>query len=174
MKLSFFSRHAAVPEFHCPAGADPRTAVVHPFLKARKPHFVVRPGQPGMMNRICGLKPEAIAASFEQLLEVGSALNSDQRPAKAVVVFRGPEEPLSCLQRDRLWDLFQVPLYEQVLDSQARLLATECEAHDGMHILAEWDQLKASDIVDGPCECGVSARRVIVAPLPAQRPATAA
>jgi hypothetical protein len=127
-----------------------------------------------MVNRICAPKPEAIAASYEQLLEIGSALTSDQRPAKAVVVFRGPNEPLSCLQRDRLWDLFQVPLFEQVLDAHATLLATECEAHDGMHILAEWDQLNPSDTVDGPCECGVAARRVIVAPLPPQRAATAA
>jgi hypothetical protein len=36
--------------------------------------------------------------------------------------------------RDAIWRRFGVPVFEQVLDDEGRIFASECEAHIGLHI----------------------------------------
>jgi phenylacetate-coenzyme A ligase PaaK-like adenylate-forming protein len=42
--------------------------------------------------------------------------------------------PLADPLRDQLWHLFGVPIYELIIAPGCRLLAAECEAHDGWHL----------------------------------------
>ncbi len=42
--------------------------------------------------------------------------------------------PISNALRDHLWRTFGVPVYELIVAPGARLLACECEAHDGWHV----------------------------------------
>jgi hypothetical protein len=39
--------------------------------------------------------------------------------------------------RDLLWGAFHVPVFEQYLDWDGHVMATECEAHEGLHISPE-------------------------------------
>jgi hypothetical protein len=43
-------------------------------------------------------------------------------------------EPLTQAQRDKLWRVFRVPVYELLFDREAGVLASECEAHEGWHV----------------------------------------
>lgn len=42
--------------------------------------------------------------------------------------------PLTPAQRDKLWRVFRVPVYELLFDREAGVLASECEAHEGWHV----------------------------------------
>ena len=44
------------------------------------------------------------------------------------------ENPVTDISRVVLWQTFGVPLYELLVDAKNRLLASECEAHEGWHI----------------------------------------
>ncbi len=42
--------------------------------------------------------------------------------------------PISANLRETLWRVFGVPVYEMIVAPGCRLLAAECEAHDGWHV----------------------------------------
>jgi hypothetical protein len=79
--------------------------------------------------------------------------------------------------RDLLWRRFGVPVFEELMDSQGRILASECEAHDGLHVdlsvghTIQDGQLllngHASGIgaqaMGGLCGCGNTSPRIMVA-----------
>lgn len=44
------------------------------------------------------------------------------------------QNPLNDVSRVSLWQAFGVPLFELFVSSRGRLLASECEAHDGWHV----------------------------------------
>jgi hypothetical protein len=77
---------------------------------------------------------------------------------QAVVVFTYPGSPgLSARDRDALWKAFGVPVYEQYLSPKNRLLATECDAHSGLHVVSECEGLPFDHEV---CACGNPAPRL--------------
>lgn len=43
-------------------------------------------------------------------------------------------KPITDSLRDLLWETFGAPLYELIIAPGCRLLASECEAHDGWHV----------------------------------------
>ena len=54
----------------------------------------------------------------------------------AVIVLTGISHgELTALERDLFWRVFQVPVFEQFLSPDARVLAMECDAHEGLHVL---------------------------------------
>lgn len=66
--------------------------------------------------------------------------------------------PLSDVLRVSLWQAFGVPLYELFIDSHGRLLASECEAHEGWHVEPGigFSLVQRKLLVDGPFRKGVS------------------
>jgi hypothetical protein len=87
--------------------------------------------------------------------------------------------PITDALRDRLWQVFGVPVYELIVVPGCRLLASECEAHDGWHLQPGTDayQVKGEVIYDIPparylhsgftgeiqtarCECGRPTNRL--------------
>ena len=51
-------------------------------------------------------------------------------------------------QRDRLWTLYQVPVYAMLVDCDNRLVGFECEAQNGFHV-------RGKVFSESPlCECG--------------------
>jgi hypothetical protein len=90
-------------------------------------------------------------------------------------------------ERDLLWTLFGVPLFEQWLGLDGELLACECEAHHGMHleqdaleleqsesgelILTSYQALRtpalrlhsgwSANLLTEPCACGLSTPRLV-------------
>jgi hypothetical protein len=64
------------------------------------------------------------------------SLPSTVQVERALIVLTGLREGgLTDSERDRLWDRFGVPVFEQYLGLDGELIARECEAHEGLHIV---------------------------------------
>ncbi len=80
--------------------------------------------------------PEAIAASLDTLKQL--AQSGAPAPARAILVISGlGEGALYEADRETLWHAFEVPIFEQRHGADGALLAWECEAHEGLHIVEE-------------------------------------
>ncbi len=89
---------------------------------------------------------EALAGTYSEL--VGAA-GSGARVTRMVFVLHSEGTPfLNAVQRDRLWELFEVPIYAMVLDRKGRLAGFECEAQNGLHLSGR----RAPD--SSVCPCG--------------------
>jgi hypothetical protein len=149
-------------DFVYPAGQAPRTAVLRTDLRVTRPAKCFETGDDGVRERLARFEPCSLAGSFEKLLAAGRGL----RLRNAVIVFTEASSPvLTEAQRDLLWRLFEVPVFEQVLAADGRLMATECEAHSGLHLV--WgtsEAMLAGCITRVPCGCGLATPRLIHAP----------
>ena len=76
---------------------------------------------------------------------------------KAVVVLS--THLMTGTDRNRLWGRFQVPTFEQLIDKRLRVLAEECEAHCGLHVL---DTSVSGLRTSIECECGRTEPRIVV------------
>src|SRR5688572_12438749 len=101
-----------------------------------------------------------IAGTLDELAEAAARGAS---ASHAIFTLHATEGPfLNGLERETLWQLFQVPHYTMIVDPKGRIVAYECEAKDGLH-LAEWTPT-AGTIASSPCECGRPGPRWIPAP----------
>jgi hypothetical protein len=138
-----------------PLQPAPRVAVLEPGFTL--PKIVQR-------MRHCG----AIAAPVSVLKRLASAVSSGEvsPPSleNAVIVFTGTRHgELSELERDLFWRVFQVPVFEQFFALDGRLIAMECEAHQGLHLVAPPTALAGFQAVldSTPCGCGDPNPRII-------------
>ena len=135
--------------FESPGGGNPKTAVLHKWLKTKKPNRRFDPSDPDLTAKLAAFAPASVAAPYDSIL----ALFRKIQPTHSVVIFL-PDAPLSAEQRDRLWELFGVPVFEQLRTPDGELMASECEAHDGLHLIG-------ANIPSGStCGCGSSALRM--------------
>ena len=84
----------------------------------------------------------ALAAPLTVLRDLATAVETGEQEINGlkhfVIPFTGGEQgELREEDRERFWRVFQVPLFEQRLGFDGRVIAYECEAHSGMHILPE-------------------------------------
>jgi hypothetical protein len=54
-------------------------------------------------------------------------------------------------------------VFEQVIGKSGELLAAECEAHDGLHLLALFSHGETESLDDSLCPCGRKTPRIGVA-----------
>lgn len=101
-----------------------------------------------------------------------------------VVLSSAADGPLSEAQRDRLWRVFRVPVFEQLRAADGTVIARECEVHYGLHVdikAAEvecdgtellirragpgtWELEKTGltgEVLRGCCECGAETPRLV-------------
>lgn len=107
-------------------------------------------------------EPQALAGSWERLVRV--ALTSRVRPTHAVVVLHRDRGPLTATEREALWRGFRAPVFEQMIGPRGVLLASECAAHAGMHIMLEpglADRDWNGRIERAPCGCGKTSPRLV-------------
>lgn len=88
------------------------------------------------------LGASALAAPLTVLRDLAKAVETGEEEISGlkhfVIPFTGGEQgELREEDRERFWRVFQVPLFEQRLGFDGRVIAYECEAHNGMHILPE-------------------------------------
>jgi hypothetical protein len=112
-------------------------------------------------------KCRALAAGVPLLRSLAEAIESGNltlpRVDAAVVAFTGIYHgELTALERDLFWRVFQVPVFEQLLSPDGRILAVECDAHDGMHLLEADAPLPGfrAFLDTTPCGCGNSQPRL--------------
>ena len=120
----------------------------------------------------------ALSGNYQELSRAATA---GVRPSRAVFVMHGPASLfLSDLERDALWEMFQVPVFALLLDGEGRLVGFECETHEGLHTAAScpdtsdqqlifssedsvlgyripWDRFT---LESAPCECGRPGQRL--------------
>ncbi len=104
--------------------------------------------------------PAAIAATPAQL----DALRAVPIPSvrNALIALVRPGERLSDEDRERLWWAFRVPVFEQRIAEDCRLLAFECEAHNGLHIESRGVAPRAGEMLEtAPCGCGRTTPRLV-------------
>jgi hypothetical protein len=139
-----------LPDFPYPLQAAPRTAVLVPCFRSRG---LVRIFPDGWNEKARQFAPEAVAATLPQLdslIEVGISSLSHA----VIVLSSAVEARITESDRERLWAAFRVPVFEQVIGKRGILLATDCEAHGGLHVEspkfgADEDRLDRS-----VCACG--------------------
>lgn len=143
------------PQFVYPIPPAPRTAILTGPFRSRGS---LRVFDDGDRDAVRGFAPQALAGTLAQL----EALAGEVSLTHAVIVFRSEwEAPLTEAQRDRLWRAFQVPAFEQMLGPGGSLLATECEAHDGLHIVSPRLAVGDHEIDVNPCACGRPTARMV-------------
>jgi hypothetical protein len=87
----------------------------------------------------------------------------------AIIVLTSIEDsPLEDHHRNLLWRAFGLPVFEQLRGLDGAAIASECEVHDGLHIIASLPDLRG-EIVTDHCACGSEAPRLrAVSPLAAK------
>lgn len=113
----------------------------------------------GWSSETARYAPAAAAGRRDQLL----ALDAGVRFTHAVIALARPGEALlTSEERDLLWQRFRVPVFEQIVGSEGELLASECEAHDGLHVESprEWIGYRTDE---APCGCGKTTARLFAA-----------
>ena len=134
--------------------------------------------------------PEAIVSPLDVALTLADQkqrglLELPSLAVAIVVTTMFEDSPLADHHRDLLWQAFGVPVFEQLLGADGKVLARECEVHDGLHVVQpavtpylEGDELLltglhgrgehlmsvrtgvTAEIVKEHCECGSEAPRL--------------
>lgn len=138
-------------------------------------------GGDGGLEALRADAPEAVVATLPRAIQLADVRLSDPSrvPALsfAIVVLTDISGPaLKEHHRDLLWRAFHVPVFEHLRDWDGEVIARECEAHDGLHLVAGSDvrleegglrvhnrrtNIEGSMVAD-PCECGAETIRLRV------------
>ena len=130
--------------FVYPVPPPPRTAILvswfneswfleswfHDSFKSNRP---LRVFPHGWTEDAAAFRPAAVAGTFEQLRAL-SAADAASLTHAVIVLWRAAQLRLSDEDREQLWAAFRVPIFEQVIGKSGKLLAAECEAHDGLQL----------------------------------------
>jgi hypothetical protein len=139
-----------LPDFPYPLQVTPRTAVLVPGFRSRASVRIFPDGWGEAARRFA---PEAVAATLPQLELLAQLGISSLR--HAVIVLSSPDDArLTESDRERLWAAFRVPAFEQVITKRGVLLATDCEAHAGMHLESSSFAADEEQLDRSPCPCG--------------------
>lgn len=113
----------------------------------------------GWSDSVAAFAPEVIAGTWLQLESL--AVAATPSISHALIVLVRPGGPcLTEAQRERLWKVFHVPVFEQIIGDHGTLLAAECEAHDGLHIESPMLATEGYFIEKSPCGCGRQSPRL--------------
>lgn len=135
-----------------PMNPAPRTAILAPGFEPTKTAGVFPRGWDEQAARF---QPQSIAASLVELRRLAA---QGLRLEHAVIAFTyAGEEGLGSADRELFWRGFGVPVFEQLLDPGNRLLAMECDAHSGLHVLRSCEDLR---LEREPCACGNRSPRI--------------
>lgn len=147
--------------FVCPILFGGRTAVLCRGFKDGKN---VRVFPRGWCEEAADFQPAAVAGGKAQLLEL-LHVKPESLNRALVAVLRPGDRFLTEAERDRFWRTLGVPLFEQIMDRSGKLLAAECEAHEGLHVAVPEEELKL-DMTEfqfdrSACGCGRKTPRLI-------------
>jgi len=147
-----FRRRDTGAQFVHPVQPPPRTAILAPGFKGSK---LVKVFDSGWTEDVERFAPASIAGPVEELRRVAE-LGFELR--HSVIVLTGSNrQGLSDDDRQFLWESFGVPVFEQQIGPDNELLATECDAHEGLHVAGEFPKLKRDK---HSCACGNPAPRL--------------
>ncbi len=90
-------------------------------------------------EELAAYRPDTIAGPLDRVRKIAIDMYAGRLtlPAleRAVVVFTGLRDGMMGPgDRDLLWKAFRVPVYEQLQGFNREALASECDAHEGLHV----------------------------------------
>jgi hypothetical protein len=145
--------------FVYPSAGDPRVAVLVPGFRETRQVRCFH----GLNDEeeVLRFEPEVLAGTVGQLRLIALS-DSPPRLRKAVVAltYEG-EDGLSECDRDAFWDAFGVPAFEQYLTRRNRLIASECDVHDGLHVCGSAPRREGWQLDKSPCDCGDPRPRLV-------------
>jgi len=131
----------ATPQaFHSPLEHTPKTAVL---MSGFEQTSSVKPiSQNNWAQGLRRFGASALAAPISVLREIAATIDRGQQEAGSlkhfVVSFTGGHQgEMRDEDREQFWRVFQVPVFEQRVGFDGRVVAYECEAHDGLHVMPE-------------------------------------
>lgn len=146
-----------------PWGPGIRLAVLKPWFRVGSGARVFMELSTGALRRFA---PGAIAGPVPTLKELAQAVLDGAAPLGplefGVLAFTGPSQaPLTAADRELFWRAFEAPVFEQYRDAHGELLAYECEAHDGLHLVRESviAELRGYAFLEATCPCGAVTAR---------------
>ena len=167
------------PEFHYPIQPSPNVAVLISGFRAAENMRMISDIRREELERLSGW---AFAAPVGLLRDVETSQCALEFP---LVVFTGPRfGVLTPEDRELLWNIYGVPVYEQMLGIGNELLAEECDAHEGFHVRdAAFESIRgqlvatawncgshivlrlatgvSGKITEAPCPCGRGGLRLV-------------
>jgi len=159
--LHYFRRSPAAAAFHNPLDHGPKTAILRAGFQSSRSVRVFPEGWSDAARRF---NPEAIAASLDDLLELARRHPEIELQSAVIVFTYDDSRCLTDADREMLWTAFGVPVFEQRLNTRNELLATECEAHTGLHVVGGNGSFPLDTT---PCPCGSDAPLLRPTALPA-------
>jgi len=175
-----FPQRGSIPRASQAAGPEPKTPpqrLLFPlpmptrvalFAEGFLPEGAVKVFRPGDLAGLGDFMPEAIIAPRQLLLDLGSSqmdgiLKLPHLNTALVALTGAGEGALESADRDFLWLVFGLPVFEQFRNDAGTVIARECEIHDGLHLdpVAPRSAGLTGRIVTGCCECGSEAPRVV-------------
>jgi hypothetical protein len=121
----------ALLDFEHPHVPPPRTVVLETGFRSTASFRVA---QSGWESEFESFRPGSLAGATHRLLAIAQGA-SHPRLTHSLIAFVGPKfGVLTAEDRDLLWTSFGIPVYEQFRGLGGELLASECDAHDGLHI----------------------------------------
>ena len=130
----------------------PRTAILAPGFQETK---LIRVFAGGWNDDAARFEPASVAGPIGELRRV-ARLRINLTHAVIVFTYDGVAT-LSDDDRDLFWQAFGVPVFEQQLGSQNEVLAMECDAHAGLHLMGDFGNLRCGK---NSCACGNPAPRL--------------
>ena len=151
MKLGVAWMPGKAARFVYPSAGNPRVAILEPgFRETRQVRFFARMDDEAAIH----FAPEALAGTVRQLRGIATS-HQGATVRNAVIVFtREGDDGLTSYDRDMFWDVFGVPAFEQYLNRRNRLIAGECDAHEGLHIWSSPARREGWIRDSSPCACG--------------------
>jgi hypothetical protein len=158
LSLWFPWRDRNRPPFVYPVPIPIRTVVFEPLFRRSVWNSYVDPQASDLTAQVGRFRPAALAGRLDTLLDIEREL--DRLPTHGVVVFTpAGGRCLSETDRDAVWDAYRVPVFEQVITAEGRLVAWECEAHDGLHLVDGARTASRDTVETDICHCGVRSAR---------------
>jgi len=136
-----------------PIDPAPRTAILAAGFRETR---LVRTFPEGWNERVRRFNPASIAGPLTLMRRMA---RDTWTLEQAVVVFTYAGGPgISSQDRESLWQAFGVPVFEQFLGPRNKLLASECDAHWGLHVVSSCEGFPLEHEL---CPCGNPAPRLI-------------
>ncbi|MDQ6705137.1 MAG: hypothetical protein M3Z85_04120, partial [Acidobacteriota bacterium] len=134
---------AALPQkFFYPLQRQSRIAVLmEGFEEKNGVRIFGHDSQAAPNHALTEYQPEILAAPVSVLRQLALSVNEGSLSLPllrlAIVAFTGIDEILGEHDRDLFWRTFQVPLFEHYIGLDGRVIARECDIHEGLHLVEE-------------------------------------
>jgi hypothetical protein len=138
---------------------DKVVADVFPYPFSPCPPIAVLPPYVTSTPVVDFAKSRTLAAPMQAIRALNPAEWSPEYPV--IVLSNLRDGLMNDADRDYIWKIFRIPVFEYLLDDNGEILARECEAHEGLHLARALAPSRDAVVTEQPCACGQSGTRLM-------------